>query len=61
MPLSDAQKKATKKWHNNNLKNLTISLYKKEYELLDNYCNENNITKSKLIKDRLSDIIKLEE
>lgn len=61
MPLSDAQKKATKKWHNNNLKNLTISLYKKEYELLDNYCNENNITKSKLIKDRLSDIIKSEE
>ena len=61
MPLSDAQKKANKKWNNNNLKTFSVSLYKKEYELLDNYCKKNNISKSKLIKDRLLDIIKPEE
>ena len=57
MPLSDAQKKANKKWNKKNLKNLTISFYKKEYELLDNYCKENNISKSLLIKQRIADII----
>lgn len=57
MPLSEARKKATKKWNSNNLKSFSISLYKKEYELLDNYCKENNVSKAKVIKDRLADII----
>ena len=61
MPLSDAQKKAIKKWHKDNLKNLTISLYIKEYELLDNYYKKNNISKSLLIKQRIADIINTNE
>ena len=61
MPVSEAKKKANKKWEKKNIKAFTVSLYKKEYELLDNYCKENNISKNKFIKSRIADIINTSE
>ncbi len=50
-------KEYAKKWNKNNLKNIGISLRIKEYELLDEYCKKHNVSKSSLVKERLSDII----
>ena len=44
-------------WSEKNLKRITISLRKNEYENLETYCEKNNITKTNLIKERLKDII----
>lgn len=46
-----------RKWDEKNLKHVTISLRKNEYENLEAYCEMNNITKTNLIKERLKDII----
>lgn len=57
MPLSEAKKKANKKYNDNKRKTFTVSLNLKEYELLDNYCKTNNLSRSGLVKTRIGDII----
>lgn len=57
MPLSESRKRANKKWSQNNTKLLTVRFNNKDIELIENYCKQNNISKSKLIRDRLSDIL----
>ena len=60
MPLSESQKKANKKYNKNKTKIVSIRLINKEYELYEQYCKEHNISKSGLLRERISDIIKTE-
>lgn len=58
--LSESQKKANKKYNKNKTKIVSIRLINKEYELYEQYCKERNISKSGLLRERISDIIKTE-
>ena len=57
MPLSDAKKKANKKYNQNKTKMVGLRLINKEYELFENYCKNNQISMSGLIRQRIDDII----
>lgn len=57
MPLSDAKKKSNKKYNQNNTKQVSIRLINKEYELFEQYCKNNQISMSGLLRQRISDII----
>lgn len=57
MPLSEAKKKANKKYNQNKTKTLNIRFQNKEYELLKQYCQIHTITMGTLIKSRIHDII----
>ena len=51
MALSEAQKKANKKWDEKNLKNGSYKMPIELYEKFENYCKINNISKNRLICD----------
>ena len=57
MAVSDKQRQYAKKWDKENLKKFTVALKIKQYEKLEEYCKDNNITKAALIRKRLEDII----
>lgn len=50
-------KKYAEKYNKENTKTLTIRFQKKEYELLEKYSNEHDLSKSSVIKQRIEDII----
>lgn len=50
-------KKYSKEWNKKNLKSFSVSLRLEEFELLNEYCKKNNISKAGLVKERLSDIL----
>lgn len=60
MTLSEKQRQYQKKYDKNNLRGFTVTLKIKEYELFDKYCKQHNISKSKMVKSRIVDIIKQE-
>ena len=55
--VSEKQREYQKKYDKNNLKGFTVTLNIKEYQLFDEYCKKNDISKSKMVKSRLDDII----
>lgn len=59
MALSEAKKRANKKWNDENYKQVKLSMPKSEAEALDKYCKKNNISKAgfirQLIKDRIAE------
>lgn len=59
--LSENRRKSIDKYNKNSTKQVSIRLINKEYELFENYCKENNISKSGLIRERIADIIKPKE
>lgn len=60
MALSESQKKANEKYNKNSTKQISIRLVNKEYELFEQYCKKHNKTKSGVLRERISDIIKTE-
>ena len=50
-------KEYAKKWDKNNIHAIKVTLRISEYEKLEKYCKDNNITNTNLIKDRIKDII----
>ena len=60
MALSESKKKANEKYNKNSTKQISIRLINKEYELFEKYCKDNNKTKSGVLRERISDIIKSE-
>lgn len=57
MSVSAKQREYQKKYDKDNLKSFTVTLRIKEYELFDDYCKKNNISKSKAVISRIADII----
>lgn len=47
--VSDAKKRANKKYHDKTYKNFTINARFKDYELIDTYCKNNDISRNKLL------------
>lgn len=50
-------KEYAKKWNAEHTRMFSVRLNKDAYEKIETYCKENNISKSQLLKERLSDII----
>ena len=57
MSTSDAQKKASKKYFDNNYKQVKLSMPIKEAEVLENFCKENNYSKAGFIRDAIKEKI----
>lgn len=57
MPLSEAQKKANKKYNQLHTKTVNIRFQLEQYEKLKKYCELHNISIGSLVKDRINDII----
>ncbi|MCL2054618.1 MAG: hypothetical protein FWG90_09355 [Oscillospiraceae bacterium] len=49
MPASEAKKRANWKYTAKNYKRFAADIRIADYELIDNYCKENNISKPKLL------------
>ena len=49
MPRSEAQKRADKKYHAKTYKNLQVSVKISDYEAIDAFCKDKNISKANLI------------
>lgn len=54
-PVSEAKKKANNKWVKNNYKRINLALSFDDYEKVDKYCNDNNISKNKFITNLIHD------
>ena len=55
MTVSEAQKKANKKYFDNNYKQVKLSMPVKEAEDLENYCKEKNCSKAGFIRDAIKE------
>lgn len=49
MPRSDAQKKADAKYHAKTFKAFTVNAKISDYEIINDYCNNNDISKTKFL------------
>ena len=49
MPMTEAQKRAKRKYINKTYSNLQVKLKKAEFFAIDEYCNLHNISKSRFI------------
>ena len=58
MPVSEAKKKANKKWNDANYKQVKLSMPIAEAEALDKYCKENGLTKAGFIRELIKERIK---
>ena len=57
MPVSEAQKKASKKYFDNNYKQVKLSMPIKEAEMLEEYCKEHNYSKAGFIREAIQEKI----
>ena len=57
MSTSDAQKKANKKYFDNNYKQVKLSMPNKEAEILENFCKEKNCSKAGFIREAIKEKI----
>ena len=57
MGISEAQKKASKKYFDNNYKQVKLSMPIKEAETLENFCKEKNCSKAGFIRDAIKEKI----
>jgi len=55
MPISEAKKRANKKWHDANYKRINIAMSKEDAEQLDRYCKNKDITKNGFIKTAIKE------
>ena len=60
MPVSEAQKKASKKYFDNNYKQVKLSMSIKEAEMLEDYCKEHNCSKAGFIREAIQEKIERE-
>ncbi len=49
MPRSEAQKRADKKYHEKKYKTFSVNAKIDEYEMIEEYCSKNNISKNALL------------
>lgn len=49
MAVSEAKKRANKKWNDANYKRINLAIPIDEYQIIDNHCNNNNISKNSFI------------
>lgn len=57
MPVSEAQKKASKKYFDNNYKQVKLSMPIKEAEMLEEYCKKHNYSKAGFIREAIQEKI----
>ena len=57
MPVSEAQKKASKKYFDNNYKQVKLSMPIKEAEILEEYCKKHNYSKAGFIREAIQEKI----
>lgn len=57
MGISEAQKKASKKYFDNNYKQVKLSMPIQEAETLENFCKEKNCSKAGFIRDAIKEKI----
>ena len=57
MAVSEAQKKASKKYFNNNYKQVKLSMPIKEAEILEEYCKKHNYSKAGFIREAIQEKI----
>lgn len=55
MAVSEAKKRANKKWESNNCKQIRLVLPNEQAERLDEYCKENNESKNGFIKQAIDE------
>lgn len=56
-PVSEAKKRANKKWHDANYTQVKLSMPNEEAEILDSYCKEKGHTKAGFIRQAIKDKI----
>lgn len=61
IPVSEAKKKANKKWESNNCKQLRLVLPNEQAERLEIYCKKNNQSKNGFIKSAINEKLNREE
>lgn len=57
MTISEAQKRASKKYFDNNYKQVKLSMPIKEAELLEKHCSDNGYTKAGFIREAIKEKI----
>ena len=57
MAISEAQKKASKKYFDNNYKQVKLSMPIKEAEALENFCKKKECSKAGFIRDAIKEKI----
>jgi len=55
MSVSEAQKRASKKYFNSNYKQVKLSMPNNEAEALETYCNNNNYSKAGFIREAIKE------
>lgn len=60
MAVSEAQKKASKKYFDNNYKQVKLSMPIKEAEILEEYCKKHNYSKAGFIREAIQEKISRE-
>ena len=60
MPVSEAQKRASKKYFDNNYKQVKLSMPIKEAEILEEYCKKHNYSKAGFIREAIQEKIQRE-
>lgn len=56
-PVSDAKKKANKKWNDANYKQVKLSMPNEEAEALERYCKDKGYTKAGFIRQAIKEKI----
>ena len=59
--VSKAKVKANNKWVNENYKRVNLALPKEEFEQIDNYCKENNMSKNGFFREAAREKIEREK
>lgn len=57
MAISEAQKKASKKWDQANMKSGSFKMYLDLFDEFEQFCKDNNISKNKVINEAVKEYI----
>lgn len=60
-PVSDAKKRANKKWQDANCKRVQLVIPNDEAEIIENYCSEKNISKNGFFREAAKEKIEREK
>lgn len=60
-PVSDAKKRANKKWQDANCKRVQLVIPNEEAEIIENYCSEKNISKNGFFREAAKEKIEREK
>lgn len=60
-PVSEAKKRANKKWQDANCKRVQLVIPNEEAEIIENYCSEKNISKNGFFREAAKEKIEREK